>query len=82
MKALPIAWKFALWAAALVGFVLVIFAGGTFFNLYQEQLEAVDLELDAESRHIAMLDASRIPEQTIDELVRFQPWLAIASTAW
>jgi heavy metal sensor kinase len=78
MKPLPISWKLALWAAALVGVVLVIFAGGTFLNLFQEQIEAVDLELEAETRHVAALEPSRISDQTIDELLRFQPLLAIA----
>jgi heavy metal sensor kinase len=78
MRPLPITWKLALGAAALVGVVLAIFAGGTFLNLYSEQIEEVDLELAAQSRHLATMPSSRISEQTMDELARFQPWLAIA----
>lgn len=78
MKPLPIGWKFALWAAALVGVVLGIFAGGTYLNLYHEQIEAVDLELEAESRHLLTIEESSLSQRTLDELVRFQPWLAVA----
>ena len=78
MKPLPIGWKFGLWAAALAGIVLAIFAGGTYVNLYHEQMEAVDLELEAESEHLLTLDEEKLTDHTIGELVRFQPWLAIA----
>jgi heavy metal sensor kinase len=78
MKPLPIRWKFALWGAALVGMVLVAFAGGTFLNLYREELEAVDLALLAEGRHIVALDQSTAMANTLEELVQFQPWFAVA----
>ena len=78
MKPLPIRWKFAVSAAALVGLVLAIFAFGTYLNLYHEQIEAVDLALEAERRHLAAADEPYLFDRTLDELVRFQPWLAIA----
>ncbi|WP_414659977.1 ATP-binding protein [Horticoccus sp. 23ND18S-11] len=78
MKPLPIRWKFAVSAAALVGLVLAIFAFGTYLNLYHEQIEAVDLALEAERQHLAAVDEPYLFDRTIDELVRFQPWLAIA----
>ena len=78
MRRLPIRGKFALWAAALVGCVLLVFAGGTFVNLYHEQLEAVDLELDSQRRHFANLSDRDLTTRTLEELVGFQPWLAVA----
>ncbi|MEO5960819.1 MAG: ATP-binding protein [Opitutaceae bacterium] len=78
MKPLPIRWKFALWTAGLVGVVVVVFAAATFLNVYQEQIEAVDLELAAEGRHLAARGAPDLLDKSLDELVRFQPWLAVA----
>ena len=74
----PIGWKIALGAAALAGVVLVIFASGTFLHLFHEQLEEVDLTLEAERHHISALQESQLSERTIEELLRFQPWLRIA----
>lgn len=78
MRALPIAWKFAFWAAALAGIVLAIVAGGAYVHLYREQLEAADLELQAEASHLLAIEDDSISQRSIDELVRFQPWLTIA----
>lgn len=78
MKPLKIRDKFALWNAALVGAVLLVFATGTFFNLYHEQIEAVDLELEATSRHVAASRDPASPQKTLEELVEFQPWFAVA----
>lgn len=78
MRAPPIAWKFAFWAAALAGTVLVIAACGVYLHLYREQIEAVDLELQAEARHLLTIEDASISQRSIDELVRFQPWLTIA----
>ena len=78
MKTISLRAKFALWAAALVGLALLVFSGGTFYNLYNEQLEAVDLELEAESQNIAVLLEQEAEARPPDHLVRFQPWLAVA----
>ena len=78
MKPLSIRWKFALWAASLVGVVLALFSVGTYVNLYHEQLEAVDKELEGEHKHLASLPHAAAIQQSIGELVRFQPWLAMA----
>jgi heavy metal sensor kinase len=78
MKPLPIRWKFALWGAALVGMVLVAFAGVTLLNLYREELHSVDLALETEARHIETLTQPDILEKTLEELVQFQPWFAVA----
>lgn len=78
MKALPIRWKIALWSATLVGIVIIGFAAATFLNLYHEQLEAVDLELEGASRHLAALQEDTVVARTLDELVGFEPWLSAA----
>lgn len=78
MTSLPIRWKFALWAAALAGVVLLLFAAGTFANLYHEQLEAVDLELKSAVDHLISFDDREVAERKLEELLRFQPWLAAA----
>lgn len=78
MKALPIRWKFALWTAALGGAVVLAFATATFFNLSAEQMEAVDLEVEAAGRHITGLTATQLTTKEPDELVQFQPWLTAA----
>lgn len=78
MKPPPIRWKIALWTGALVGAALVLFAGGTFVNLYHEQIEAVDLELAAAGQHLASFDDRALAERKLEELLRFQPWLAAA----
>jgi two-component system, OmpR family, heavy metal sensor histidine kinase CusS len=78
MRRLSIRGKFALWAAALVALVLLVFSAGTFVNLYHEQLEAVDLELKAQLRHVSSLSGPEVMTRTLDELVHFQPWMGIA----
>ena len=35
----------------VLGVALALFAGGTFLNLYHEQIEAVDMELEAVISH-------------------------------
>ncbi|MDP3071805.1 MAG: ATP-binding protein [Opitutaceae bacterium] len=76
MKPFPIRWKIALWSSALLGVALILFAGGTYLNLYHEQIEAVDLELEAAGKHLASFDDNALSERKLDELLRFQPWLA------
>ena len=78
MMPLPIRWKFAVCAAALVGGVLLIFAGGTFVHLYLEQREEVDLTIEAEVQHVMALEETGMAARGLDEMVRFQPWLRIA----
>lgn len=78
MKRLPIRWKFALWAAGLAGFVLLVFAGGTFLNLYREQVEAVDLVLNEEVRQLTSIQDDAVLRRTLDDLLHFQPGLAVA----
>lgn len=78
MKSLPIRWKFALSAAALVGVVLALFSGGTYHHLYQEQIEEVDLTIESAHRHLAALDDQHFADRSFDELLRFQPWMALA----
>jgi len=78
MKPFPIRWKIALWTAALLGVALALFAGGTFVNLFHEQIEAVDMELEAAGKHLASFDDNAFSERKLEELLRFQPWLAAA----
>ncbi len=81
MKALSIRLKFALWASALTGVVLAFYSVGTFVNLYHEQLEAVDLEIEGEARHLLELHPTGLMDKSAAEVVRHQPWLAIAHFA-
>lgn len=78
MKPLPIRMKFALWASALTGVVLAVYSVGTFINLYHEQLEAADLEIDGEARHLLALHPAGLMDASAAEIVRYQPWLAVA----
>jgi len=78
MKPLPIRWKIALWTGALVGVSLALFAGGTFANLYYEQIEAVDLQLEATGKRLSSFDDHALSERKLEEFLRFQPWLAAA----
>ena len=78
MKALPIRLKFALWASALTGVVLAVYSVGTFVNLYHEQLEAVDLEIEGEARRLLEIYPTELMDISAAEFVRHQPWLAIA----
>lgn len=78
MKALPIRLTFALWASALTGIVLAVYSVGTFVNLYHEQLEAVDLEIEGEARRLLELRPTKLLDISAVEFVRHQPWLAIA----
>jgi len=78
MKALSLQWKFALWAAALVGVSLLIFSGATLKNLYDEQIDAVDLELTADGKRFAELRPLSAGEESAIELARFEPWMGYA----
>ena len=78
MNSLPIRLKFALWAAGLAGAMLLLYSIGTLAFVYREQIEAVDLELAGEAKHIAELDRKAPPRQTADEIMQHEPWLAYA----
>lgn len=78
MKALPIRLKFALWASALTGIVLAVYSVGTFINLYHEQIETVDLEIEGEARHFLELHPKGMAQVSADEITRHQPWIALA----
>ena len=78
MKALPIQMKLALWSSALTGLVLAVYSIGTFVNLYHEQIEAVDLEIEGEARHLLELHPTGLMNTSAAEVIRHQPWLAVA----
>lgn len=78
MKALPIRWKFAAWMAGLTTFILIVYSGSTLLNFYQEQIEAVDLEINAEGqRLLGLKDLSRA-EAAAREDETYAAWLAHA----
>jgi len=78
MRTPGIRWKFARWAAALAGVVVLVFAGGTFLNLYHEQIKAVDVEMAVHQRQIAALSAEALATKSAEDLVGLEPWLAVA----
>lgn len=79
MKSLPIRIKFALWAAALVGVALVMYSGVTLKNLYNEQIESVDLEVTADGKRFAELKPMSAGVAAAAELARFEEWLGYAT---
>ncbi len=74
MSPLPIRWRIGLWCANLSVILLVIFSGGTFVNLYYEQLEAVDADMQAAAHNLVR--DTPVPGKS--ELRQVQPWLSIA----
>jgi signal transduction histidine kinase len=74
MSSLPIRWKIGLWCANLSVILLVIFSGGTFVNLYYEQLEAVDADMHAAARNLVR--DTPVPGKA--DLRQVQPGLNIA----
>ena len=78
MKAFPIRWKLAAWMAALTTVILLVYSGSTLLNFYQEQIEAVDLEIAAEGqRLLGMKSLSRV-EEAAREDESYAAWLAHA----
>lgn len=78
MKAFPIRWKLAAWMAALTTVILLVYSGSTLLNFYQEQIEAVDLEIAAEGqRLLGMKGLSRV-EEAAREDESYAAWLAHA----
>lgn len=78
MITLSLRGKFALWAGLLAGIVVVFFAVGTQLNLYHEQIEAVDNEVDLHRRQILALGAEALRTKSPDELVGLEPLLGVA----
>lgn len=78
MRPLPIRWKFALWTMALVATALLIFSGGALFNLYNEQIDAVDLEIQADAKHLTQLSNLQTTYEMVEEMTRDQPLLSFA----
>jgi two-component system, OmpR family, heavy metal sensor histidine kinase CusS len=80
---LPIRGKIALWCAALTGATVVVFAIGTLINVYQEQMEAADLELIEEARHVELLFAAGISAPESIERTwsadSGEPWVSFAA---
>lgn len=77
MKPLPIQWKFALWSALVTAFAVIVFAIGTLVNLNYEQLEAIDLELQAEAEALGQRPSSTFGDTPPAE-IEFHPWMAYA----
>jgi len=78
MNSMSIRLKFALWAAGLAGAMLLLYSAGTLAFVYRKQIEAVDLELAGEAKHIAELDRQAPARQSADEIMKNEPWLAYA----
>lgn len=74
MKAWPIRWKFAGWTAALVGFALLVYSTFTLVNFYDEQIEAVDLDIEADGRRLTGLPSLTQLQATVTEHERYAPW--------
>lgn len=80
MKPLSIRWKIGLFSALLTGVALLVFAGGTLINLYQEQIEAVDLEITEEAREMVGLyeRGAKIDSADVFAEHDYDPWIAAA----
>lgn len=80
MKPLSIRTKVALFSAGLTAVALVVFATGTLANVYAEQIEAVDLELQAVVERVREihLSAGSLTEQAIEQEAGFEPWISTA----
>jgi two-component system heavy metal sensor histidine kinase CusS len=77
-RVLPIRGRIALWCAALTGATIVVFATGTLINIYQEQMEAADLELLVEQRHVHQLfEAGLSAYESVD-----RSWSADSGEPW
>lgn len=77
MKPLSMRWKIGIWSASLAVIVLVIFCAATFLNLYDEQIEAVDLDMEAAAKNIAAECIDNAPPSR-DQLRGVQPWITLA----
>lgn len=77
MKPLSIRWKFGLWSALATAITLCVFAAGTLLNLYHEQIESMDLELNTEARLLASRPPGP-PSATAQTAIDFHLWLAYA----
>ena len=77
----PVRTKIAAACAALTAIGIVAFATGTLINIYSEQIEAADLELASEARHIAEMMATgefsreRLQSTQVNPV---EPWVAFA----
>lgn len=80
MKPLPVRVRVAWWSAIATGTALLAFAAGTLANLYHEQIEEVDLELQGAARRLtdaeAGIHAGGVSHEARD--VEYEPWLAAA----
>ena len=78
MRPLPIRWKFALWTVALVAVAVLVFSGGTLANIYSEQIDAVDVEVQTRADRLRPLTSLQTTYEMIDEMIRDQPLLSFA----
>lgn len=77
MKLFPltIRWKMGLWSAALATAVIAIFCATTFWVLYDEQIEGVDLEVKSVARNLLASSGAPSPE----DIGRLPPWIKAAA---
>ncbi len=77
-RLLHIRGRIALWCGLLTGTTIVVFATGTLINIYQEQLEAADIELAVEQRHVLALFSTGLTAfESID-----RSWTADSGEPW
>jgi len=78
---LPIRAKIAAACAALTAAVIAVFAAGTLVNIFHEQMEAADMELESEARHVAqMMATGEFSRERIQgvQVTTVEPWVAFA----
>ncbi len=81
MNALSIRAKIAVACAGLTAATVASFAVGTLVNIYEESIEAADMEIASEARHVAEImsldDFSRERIQNTG-VEKIEPWIAFA----
>lgn len=80
MKPLSIRSKVAVYAATLTTIALLVFASGTLVNVYEENIEAADLELRAVGQRVTQMHEAGISlrEEAIEAEVGFGPNITTA----
>ena len=66
-------WRIAGWSASVAGLAVVALAVGTLINIYWEQLEVIDLQVELEGQELV--------EESLEEILEpdsMEPWLAVA----
>lgn len=78
MKPLPIRRQVALWTAAFSATVLLLFATGTLWNLYEEQLEAIDVDIEQSMLLLREIGSTTAMVDAVDHINAEHPWMGAA----